>query len=158
MVFRAICDKTRKSEKTITDRAIRYRIKAFKRAQNIASRKLAENAYANEMGINIDNFITPKELKELQDWLSNKPPKQTQETVSKSKRTVLAKVRKKTIDGFGLPANLVEEANRMADIYPDLYELENLVRYVIMSVLERAYTTNWWDNRRVISQKHCGPS
>jgi len=41
----------------------------------------------------------------------------------------------------------------MADIYPDLYHLENLVRYVIMNVLEKEYGSDWWENRNVVSKK-----
>ena len=151
-VFKAICDRTKKTETKITERAIRYRIKAFKKTQNIASRKLAKIAYANEMGINVDNLVNPQDLKELQEWLSNRPSQQSTVLAPKTKKIVTAKVHKKVVAGFGLPPNLIDEANKMADVYPDLYQLENLVRYVIMSVLEEKYTANWWENRSVVSK------
>jgi len=150
--FKAICEKTRKTEHDITDRAIRYRIQSFKKTQNIGSRKLAEIAYSNELGINVDNLVTPQELKELQDWLSTKPSQQSKMKPLKTKKTVTVKLNKKMVSGFGLPPNIVEEANRMSDIYPDLYLFENLVRYVIMSVLGDKYTIKWWENRDVVSK------
>ena len=73
-VFKAIRDKIIKSEKKITDRAIRYRIQSFKKTNDIASRKLAENAYANKLDISVDKLVTHEELLELQTWLSNKSP------------------------------------------------------------------------------------
>lgn len=150
--LKAICEKTRKAECNITERAIRYRIQSFKKTQKVGSRRLAEIAYANELGINVDNLVTSQELKELQDWLSTKPSQQNAIKPPKTKKVVAVKLKKKMVSGFGLPLDIVQEANRMSDIYPDLYLFENLVRYVIRSVLEDKYTINWWENRNVVSK------
>jgi hypothetical protein len=152
-VFKAICDKTRKTEQEITERAIRYRIKTFQKKSNIATKELAENVYAYQMEINLENLLSSDSLKELQDWLSKKPIQPIHDLGHKTKRSaVTSKVYKKIIDGFGLPLNLTNEANKMADIYPDLYHLENLIRYVVMSVLEKKYGNDWWENRNVVSK------
>ena len=152
-LFKAISDKTRKTESKITDRAIRYRIKSFKKSNNIASKRLSELAYANKIGIDIDNLVTNQELNELQVWLSNKPQQYQKESkpIIKKERPTNNKVHKKIINELSLSPNLIEDANKMADIYPDLYLLENLVRHVVMTVLEKKYTSNWWQNHNVVS-------
>ena len=156
-VFKAICDKTRKKEGKITDRAIRYKIHDYQKESNIASRKLAENAYAYEvMDIAVDKLISPEELKELQDWLSRKFQQPTQIFKRSRKQVKIREIRKKVIDAFSLPPNLVKEANDMADVYPDIYVLENLVRHVVKTVLENKYASDWWKNRNVVSGNIAG--
>lgn len=156
-VFKAICDKTRKKEGKITDRAIRYRIDDYKKESNIVSRKLAEDAYAYEvMDIAVDKLISPKELKELQDWLSRKSQQPTQVFKQERKQVKIREIHKKVVDAFSLSPNLVKEANKMADVYPDIYVLENLVRHVVKTVLENKYESDWWKNRNVVSGNIAG--
>jgi hypothetical protein len=106
------------------------------------------------MGISIQKLgLNKKEVEELQSWLD----KRTQTVVPKPKQereeTKTQKISKKIVDVSGLPVNLADEAKRMAEIYPDLYFLENLVRYVVMRVLENKYDSDWWNNRNVVSGK-----
>jgi hypothetical protein len=46
-----------------------------------------------------------------------------------------------------LPASVVADASRMANVYPKLYIFENSIRNVIVRVLRAKYGTNWWSNR-----------
>jgi hypothetical protein len=152
-VFKAICKKTRKKEGKITDRAIRYRIDNYQKESSIVSRKLAENAYAYEiMHIAVDKLISPEELRELQDWLSRKS-QQPVKVFKQRRRQVKIRIHRKVADAFSLPPKLVKEANDMADVYPDIYVLENLVRHVIKTVLENKHGSDWWKNRNVVSGK-----
>lgn len=41
----------------------------------------------------------------------------------------------------------------MAGVYPDMYLLENLVRHVIMNVLQRKYGEKWWNTPNIVSNK-----
>ena len=151
-VFKAICDRTKKKEGKITDRAIRYRIEDYQRESSIATRRLAENAYAYEkMHFAVEKLISPEELRELQDWLSRKTQQTTQVVKQERKHVKVREIHKKVIDAFSLPPTLVKEANDMADVYPDIYVLENLVRHVMMTVLENKYSNEWWKNRNVVS-------
>lgn len=153
-VFKAICDRTTKKEGKITDRAIRYRIDDYRKESNIVSRRLGENAYAYEvMHIAVDKLISPEDLKELQEWLSRKSQQPTQVLKQERKKMKIREIHKKVIDAFSLPPNLVKEANDMADVYPDIYVLENLVRHVVMTVLEDEHGSEWWKNRNVVSGK-----
>lgn len=153
-IFKAICKKTRKTEPNIKDRAVYTRIETFQTKHDIFTTTLAQNAYAYKvMHIPIQKLrLGEKETIELQAWLDKKPQPPTEDFKKETRVTKIPRIRKRVIYGFGLPPNLIDEANKMADIYPDLYQLENLVRYVIMSVLEEKYTANWWENRRVVSK------
>jgi hypothetical protein len=153
-VFKAICEKTRKKEQRITDRAIRYRIDDYQKESKIVSDRLARNAYAYEvMGIDVEPLISPEELEELQDWLNKKPQQPTPVIEREGKKPRIRKIGKKVVDASSLPPNLLEEAIRMAEIYPDVYVIENLVRHVIMSVLEKKYGKDWWQIPNVVSNE-----
>lgn len=39
----------------------------------------------------------------------------------------------------------------MADVYPDLYVFENLMRYVVMNELEKKQGANWWIEPNIVS-------
>jgi hypothetical protein len=114
---------------------------------------LAQNAYAYDvMGINVQKLgLGEEEREELQKWLDKKPKPAVQEF--KRNQTKIPKIRKKIAEEFSLPSSLVNDANKMADIYPDLYLLENLVRHVIMTILSKKYGNDWWNNRSIISKK-----
>jgi hypothetical protein len=154
-LFKAICNRTRKTEPNITDRAIRYRIENYKNANGIASTQLSELAYANRIGMSIDKLVTNQELSELQNWLSRKHQNYQNDAkpiITKRKISV-AKVPRKIINELDLPPNIIADATKMADIYPDLYLFENLIRHVIITMLEKKYTLDWWQNRNVVSAK-----
>lgn len=153
-VFQAICKKTWKTEPKIAKRTIYNRIEAFQRKSDILTTQLAQNAYAYEvMGINVQKLgLKKKEMDELQNWLDKKSRQVMQDFKQKRKETKIPKISKKVADISGLPPNLADDASKMASIYPDLYVLENLVRHVIMKVLENKYGNNWWSNRAVVSK------
>jgi len=152
-VFKAILDKARKKEPKISPTTVYHRIEAYQKKHMILSSSFAQIAYAYEiMNIHVNKLgLDQRQFNQLQQFLNEKK-QPLPKTKEERKEVKIPRICKKVIDGFGLPQNLVEEANRMADIYPDLYQLENLVRYVIMSVLEEKYTTEWWENRRVVSK------
>jgi len=60
-------------------------------------------------------------------------------------------INRKIVDTFHLPKNLASEANRMAEIYPKLFVLENLVRYIVKSVLTDSVGEHWWTRPNVVS-------
>jgi hypothetical protein len=43
-----------------------------------------------------------------------------------------------------LPTSVLNDANRMADLYPKLYILENSIRNVINRVMTAKHGTDWW--------------
>lgn len=154
-VFQLICKKTWKTEPRTSRSTIYHRIQAFQKKHNILSKPLAQNAYAYvKMGISIQKLrLREKEVEKLQNWLDKRTQPVVPEPKQERKEAKTLKISKKIVDISGLPANLVDEAKRMAEIYPDLYVLENLVRYVVMSVLESKYGSDWWTNRNVVSGK-----
>lgn len=156
-VFQGILNKVRKTEPTITERAIRYRIENFGKKSRIVSRKLATNAYAYlEMDIDVQKILPKKaELDELQEWLRARPQEFAPEigTPKQTRKKPLLSIRKKIVQTLGLPPNLSREISRMADAYPDMYYYENLVRHTVMSVLEKKYGSGWWNQPKVVSNQ-----
>jgi hypothetical protein len=116
---------------------------------------MAKYAYAVvKHNINIQKFLKDKDkLKELQELINRIPVQPTRLREEKRTRTRTPKISQKVADISGLPPNLATEARKMAEIYPKLYVIENLVRYVIMKVLEDKYGADWWNNRHVVSKK-----
>lgn len=157
-VFRAICKKTWKTEPKTSQSTIYHRIEVFQRKHNILTTTLAQNAYAYDvMHINVRKLgLKKEEIEEMQNWLDKKVKPVTQDSKEERKEVKIREIRKKVADVFGLPPNLVKEANKMADVYPDIYVLENLVRHVVKTVLEERYGSDWWKNHNVISSKIAG--
>lgn len=62
---------------------------------------------------------------------------------------IVIEVDGKLIEIFRLPKNLANEAKSMSQVYPQVYLLENLVRYVVMRVLNEKYGDNWWDKANI---------
>ena len=154
-VFQAICRKTWKTEPKTPKDTIYHRIEAFQKKHKILSTRLAQSAYAYEvMRIPVQKLgLGEKGTTELQAWLDKKTQLPTQDFKKEVEKTKIPRIRRKVADEFGLPPNLLDDAKSMANIYPDLYVLENLVRYVVMSVLENKHDSDWWNNREVVSGK-----
>jgi hypothetical protein len=154
-VLQAILSKARKTNPTITERAVRYRIEDYRRKSTIVSKRLATNAYAfSEMDIDVQKLLNSAELHELQEWLKTRPQQVIREvrTVKKTERRQPANIRKKVVQTLGLPQNLSKEAQRMAETYPDMYLYENLVRHTVMTVLEKKHGKQWWVEPNVVSR------
>lgn len=155
-VFQAIWDKAKETNPNITKDAIYKRIQAVrKRFKKSVSQRMATNVVAAEMDVDMHKFLKdrPDELKELRELLSL-APQQTVISTQKEKKQEkeqLITISKRITESFGLPQNLGNEANRMTEIYPMMYVLENLMRYVVMNVLKNAYGENWWNQSNVVS-------
>jgi hypothetical protein len=60
-------------------------------------------------------------------------------------------LKKEIVETYGLPSNIVNEAQRMANAYPDVYVFENTIRYLVKSILEKRYGAKWWHQKDVVS-------
>ena len=154
-VFVTICKKTWKKEPKRSKRAIYGRIEAYQKKNKILSTRLAQNAYAYEvMGIHVSKLgLKKEEVAELQEFLNKRQQPILQDLKEQRKEVKTPKIRKKVIKEFGLPPNLANQANRMANVYPDIYVLENILRYVVMAVLEEKHGKQWWTEPNVVSNK-----
>jgi hypothetical protein len=116
---------------------------------------MAANVLASRMKIDVHRILKKNEdeLRDLRELL--KPaPSMTVAVPAREKRNdkeQIISIGKKIIDTFGLPQNLANEADRMSEIYPMMFVLENLMRYVVMSVLTEAYKDDWWNQPNVVS-------
>lgn len=140
----------------ITDRAIRYRIEAVrKRFKKTISSRMAANILAAQIDVDVYEILKDREeeLKELQSLLKAAPLVVTETRKEKKREKERAIViDKRIVKTFGLPQNLGKEAQRMSEAYPDMYVFENLVRYVVKSVLEKKHGKNWWNEPDVVSK------
>lgn len=155
-IFQAIWDEVNKTTgKEVSKRAIYYRIEAIREEFNYTiSSKTAANLLASRMGIDVYRILEKSDLDELRGLLKLSIP-----TIPKVKRVKrpeeerLISIGKKVIEAFLLPPNLAKEAERMADVYPDIYVFENTLRYVVMSVLKQRHGENWWYKSNIVSNR-----
>ena len=156
-IFHAIWNKTKETKPSITRRAIYLRIEGVrKKFKKTISARMAANILAAEMDIDVYGILKDKEeLKELNNLLRITPPQAIAQPIIKRKKEKEQPIiiGKQIVTFFGLPRNLEKGAERMAEAYPSMYVFENLIRYVVMTVLEKKYKKNWWNQPNVISNK-----
>jgi hypothetical protein len=154
-IFQAICEKSRQEDPKLTDRAIYLRIETVKEEfGNAISIRMAANVLASRMKINVHGVLKDDEdeLRELRELLRAAPSMTLAAPAKerKNEREQVISIGKKIIDTFGLPQNLANEADRMSEIYPHLYFFENLMRYVVASLLEKKHGKDWWTEPEVV--------
>lgn len=106
--------------------------------------------YAHENGLNPKKFADKDVMEEYKEYRRSRPVQSTVITKTKivpEKR--VAGVRfaaSPNIPEINLPAEKVSEAKRMGEIYPYIYVLENSVRELIRTTLEKSHGSDWWDS------------
>jgi hypothetical protein len=114
---------------------------------------MAANLLASRMKVNVHGILKDeeelKELRGLVGAISVKPiAVPVKEKRIEKEQTIT--IQRKIVDTFRLPTNLGQEANTMAQVYPDLYVFENLMRYVVMYLLEKKHGKDWWTEPEII--------
>jgi hypothetical protein len=153
--FDAILKKATKSEPNVKKDTLYHRIEAFQKRNGILSTRLGQNAYAYEvMGIHINKLgLNEKETEELQDYI-NKNKRHAHPFEEKSEVTNHSpQLRKKVIEKLGINPHIVNEANKMAKVYPDIFLFENIVRHTIMTILEKKHGKDWWITPNLVSKE-----
>jgi hypothetical protein len=153
-VFEAIRERAKRTNPNIADRTIRYRIQKFREKHGILSKKMAKYAYAVvEYRIDVQKFLKGKNdvIQELQSLV--RPIIQAPQSPQRKKVEVRQRfISRRVTDAFGLPVNLINEANRMTEAYQAIYVFENLIRHVVITTLEEKYKKDWWNNPNVVSK------
>lgn len=153
-VFEAIRERAKRTNPNIADRTIRYRIQKFREKHGILSKKMAKYAYAVvEYKIDVQKFLRGKNdmIQELQSLV--RPIMQVPQSPKRNKTEARQRlISRKVTDAFGLPVNLINEANRMTEAYQAIYVFENLIRHAVMTTLEEKYGKDWWNNPNVVSK------
>ena len=155
-IFQEIWSKAKQTNPQITQTAIYKRIEAVrKRYRKSISARMAANVLAAEMGIDIHKFLKSNEteLRDLRDLITQRQVSADAKIERKQEKEPLIIINKKIVETFCLPRNLSAESKRMAEIYPHVYVIENLVRYVVVDVLKRKYGENWWIQPNIVSKK-----
>jgi len=134
-----------------------------RRINQIISDRVAENHYiysrniialdlAAEKRIDIRKYASKEELDELKAFKQNKTipipelRRETQKGIN-SRTTTLRFDREFEIDSPDMPRSVLEDAKKMAAIYPYLYVFENSARLFITKTMESKYGKKWWDEK-----------
>lgn len=112
------------------------------------SRRAAAAYFASGLGIDVHRILQddPEQLEELQSIGTqvNVQRKIIGDNKAKKERTMV-ELNNRIIDAYGLPTNLVIQAEKMSKTYPYFYVFENLLRFIIVSTLEETYGKKWWN-------------
>jgi len=116
------------------------------------SREEAAYLLAGQLGIDISKFLGKEKSEKLQKlreiMVANVPQVKPVKAIEKARpKTVTIKFRKELIKESILPAKLAKDAEKMAEVYPLVYVLENSLRYIIMNVLKDKFGNDWWEKK-----------
>jgi hypothetical protein len=114
------------------------------------SKETAAYLVAADHGIDISKILTEEELAKVRE-VAKTPSMLSKPRIKipkDSSKQILVEIGKdlKITDPL-LPKKIIDDALRMADVYPMLYIFENSVRNLISQVLGTAYGDKWWDTK-----------
>jgi len=130
--------------------------KVRKRFGNSISKEEASYIYASEFGIDIYKYLRdkPEELRSrvqkfipLSKEVINR--KQFLLKAKGSKVVKILKIKDTEIDDPLLQPGIIQDAKKMAEVYPVIYIFENSVRNFIRKAMDKAYPEGWWNEKRI---------
>ena len=140
---------------SITAQALSQRVQ-IKIKENIGlTTPHATYLIAHEEGLRIDGFLSKEELENFTKAISSQPviinKKSTNKISSKPKikgprKIIINLPRGKTFHDPMLENSTIQEASNMANVYALVYLMENSIRNLIISVLEKKYGKDWWNS------------
>ena len=107
---------------------------------------------AAELGINIRKYATTEELNELMKLHSSTSaeallaPQETR-PITTTKVVTVRLDKGVKIRCSNLPRSIIDDAQKMAAVYPYFYLFENSIRFFIKDILELKYGEDWWTKR-----------
>jgi Swt1-like HEPN len=150
-LFATIQTKTKTSDQAIYDAIKRIR----KSYSNSISKEEGVYFYAAKLGIDIYRNLR-QEDQSTRDRVTSliASPKNIISTIQKKKAikssTIkILSVKEMDISDPLLPPKYIEDAKKMAEIYPIIYLFENSVRNFIRLALDKAFPEGWWTEPRV---------
>jgi len=147
-ILKALLDETQKSLPTVYRMIEKERARLFL-PNNSKGRSTAANYLASRFTDVSKSGLTKEELDTLRNLAKIAPPIAIKSQTKPEKRIKETKmvlfIDGKLTEAFGLPKKMVKEVKIMTEVYPVLYSLENLVRYIIIRILARKYGNDWWD-------------
>lgn len=134
-----------------TPQRIYQMIEAKRKEHGFAiSKETAAYVVAGENGIDISDYLDEDELRKVREIIDSSVPTATRPRSpikpTPDQITVSFEKGLKVQDPY-LPKRLLEDAKRMANVYPVVYVFENSVRNLILSVMEAKFGKDWWNNR-----------
>jgi hypothetical protein len=123
---------------------------------NSISKEEASYIYAAKIGIDIYKHLMdkPEELRNHVRELisSNKQVINRRDSLSKVKgyRAVkILRIKDIEIDDPLLQPKTIEDAKKMAEVYPIIYIFENSIRNFVRKAMDKAYPEGWWNEKRI---------
>jgi hypothetical protein len=114
------------------------------------SKETAAYLVAAENGIDISKYLKDDELAKVRELKAVSVPAVRPRLSPKeaSAKQIVIEIDKgvKIIDPL-LPKKLVDDATKMASVYPVVYVFENSVRNLILNVMESRHGEKWWDTK-----------
>ena len=125
-----------------------YQMIESRQKSHAVTRETAAYLLAMEYDINVAKYLSPDELAEVRGVklpvIVKLPP--LSHKVPPSPRIVRIEP-SVDIEVPNLPSRVVNEAKDMSRVYPYIYLFENSVRYLIKDIMERNYSSDWWEER-----------
>lgn len=145
------------SKKKTTQQAV---YEAFQRVRkkyrNLISKEEAAFIYAIENGIDVHKYLKndPELLHKVMDIVNGKhqvteTEKKVKNSSSKSPAQKVLKVNGFIVSDILLPPRIMDDAKKMAEIYPMIYIFENSIRNFLKLALNKKYQNLWWTKERM---------
>jgi hypothetical protein len=140
------------SEKTKVTRQRLYQMIDDKRAQYAfsISRETAAYLVAAENGIDISKYLKDDELSKVRELkaviVSSVKPRHAAKDPNSKQIVVEIDRSVKIVDPL-LPKKFIDDATKMAGVYPVVYIFENSVRNLILTIMNSKHGEKWWDTK-----------
>lgn len=156
MINKQLMVSIKSKKKGVTASAIYDGIKRIRKGYaNSISKEEAAYVYASKLGIDIYKFLKaePDLRDRIRQIISSNHAliKPSSPRHSKSKSTVIKvlNIKETQINDPLLPTKILEEAKKMAEVYPLIYVFENSVRNCIRQAMDKAFPSGWWNETRI---------
>lgn len=151
-INKGIREELKKKFNNLTPRRINQMIAETQHRYGIVDRDMAGYVFAFEQKIKLKKYLDDSIMQKVQDAMQKRTSVNIVQSKSKNpngeaKQSIIKIGNDFDIDHPVLPARILTEAKKMADVYPYIYLFENSVRNVIITVMEKKYGTNWWHEK-----------
>ena len=136
---------------SVTPQRLSQRVQKLKSEHGPMSTEYATYVIAHQNGLDLTKYLDSNIVEKIQTLVPRAQQNAVATTREKKNRTktqttVIIDPNLPKIDAF-LTTAIVKDAQKMANLYPKYYVLENSIRIVIMRILEKSHGVQWWQTR-----------
>jgi len=138
----------------LSKRRIDQIIKKTQEKYRIVDRDIAGYVLAFENKINLKKHLEPELINKVQKAMQSisigPSPRTDNRNKKQSDISPILKIGNNfEMENSVLSKKLINEASKMAEVYPFIYVFENSVRNFIMKVMESSYGKEWWTSNKI---------